>query len=196
MNRGITAMLNWLQQLLKRKPETGDSPEETSDYSEYERSPVRKQIYDLTENDLQRFPFWEFALDEEGVEAQDEATVRPVLCDGAIDPAGVVLIVRARFTLADGTQFLGHMTVDAGDAIDLSIAQPSICLASGQVGFWFGITAPERQEIDTAYKLLDKTADQVFPLAFESDVAMTIPIIRGSIPGFLYLLRKKVQSIH
>jgi len=38
---------------------------------------TRKQVYDLTLADLQAAPVWEFALDEEGVAGQDEATVRP-----------------------------------------------------------------------------------------------------------------------
>ena len=181
-------MLNWLQQMLKRKPNTDDTPE-------YERSPIRKQIYDLTVVDLQQYPFWEFALDEEGVEGQDEATVRPVLCDGSIDPSGLVLIVRARFTLPDGTRHLGHMTVDSNDTEHLGTIQPSICLSKSQASFWYGATAPDQQEIDATLKLLDRTADQLFPLAFESDVPMAIPSVRGSIPGFLYLSHNKIQSI-
>jgi hypothetical protein len=36
---------------------------------------TRKQVYDLTRENLSKFPIWEFALDEEGDEGQDEATV-------------------------------------------------------------------------------------------------------------------------
>ena len=38
---------------------------------------IRKQVYDLTAEDLRRYPLWEFCLDEEGIEGQDEATVKP-----------------------------------------------------------------------------------------------------------------------
>ena len=38
---------------------------------------IRKQVYELTVDDFTEFPVWEFALDEEGEENQDEATVRP-----------------------------------------------------------------------------------------------------------------------
>src|SRR5882724_9722481 len=38
---------------------------------------IRKQVYELTLEDLVAFPAWEFALDEEGEPDQDEATVRP-----------------------------------------------------------------------------------------------------------------------
>jgi hypothetical protein len=40
-------------------------------------APVRKPVYDLTLADFDAARVWEFALDEEGVAGQDEATVRP-----------------------------------------------------------------------------------------------------------------------
>ncbi len=48
---------------------------------------IRKQVYELTVDDLDRHPVWEFALDEEGEEGQDEATVRPYEPQGVLDPA-------------------------------------------------------------------------------------------------------------
>jgi hypothetical protein len=55
--------------------------------------------------DMRRFPIGEFASDEEG---QDEATVRPFDVSGALDRSDGMFVVRARFTLADGTQMLGY----------------------------------------------------------------------------------------
>jgi hypothetical protein len=46
----------------------------------------RKQVYELTVEDLRQHPVWEFALDEEGEEGQDEATVRPFVSSGSVDP--------------------------------------------------------------------------------------------------------------
>jgi hypothetical protein len=60
----------------------------------------RKQVYALTIADFERFGVWEFALDEEGREGQDEATVRPREFDDPLDPADGNFVVRARFTLA------------------------------------------------------------------------------------------------
>ena len=48
---------------------------------------TRKQVYELANSDFIRCPVWEFALDEEGAEGQDEATVRPYLYDGDLDPS-------------------------------------------------------------------------------------------------------------
>jgi len=39
---------------------------------------IRKQVHELTIEDLEAHPAWQFALDEEAEEGQDEATVRPV----------------------------------------------------------------------------------------------------------------------
>jgi hypothetical protein len=38
---------------------------------------IRRQVYELTTEDFQANPVWEFASDEESEEGQDEATVRP-----------------------------------------------------------------------------------------------------------------------
>lgn len=43
---------------------------------------IRKQIYEITLEDLLQFPVWEFALDEEADEGQDESTVRPYKAKG------------------------------------------------------------------------------------------------------------------
>lgn len=65
---------------------------------------IRKQVYELTLDDLRKSPVWEFALDEEGEEGQDEATVRPCEIPAPLDPADGPFIIRALFTLADGAQ--------------------------------------------------------------------------------------------
>src|SRR5512132_118621 len=42
-----------------------------------EAAAIRKQVTDLRPDDLAPYPIWEFALDEEGEEGQDEETVKP-----------------------------------------------------------------------------------------------------------------------
>ena len=54
---------------------------------------IRKQVYELTTEDLERHPVWEFALDEEGEEGQDEATVRPYELQGTLDPAEGMFVI-------------------------------------------------------------------------------------------------------
>jgi hypothetical protein len=55
------------------------------------------QVYGLSLADLERFPVWEFAFDEEGEPGQDEATVkpRPHLADG-VDPDEGLFVVEPK----------------------------------------------------------------------------------------------------
>ena len=68
---------------------------------------IRKQMGDLVPSDLERYPIWEFALDEEGEEGQDEETVRPRPDLADADPDAGVLVVRAELVARDGTRFDG-----------------------------------------------------------------------------------------
>jgi hypothetical protein len=93
---------------------------------------IRKQINELTAVDLESFPVWEFALEEEGNEGQDEATVRPC---------------KATFQLADGTRLPGHLTAPREGAPSIDTIQPAIVTGNGQVVLWFGVmrTGPARR---------------------------------------------------
>jgi hypothetical protein len=96
---------------------------------------IRKQVYKLTVDDLREHPVWEFALDEEGEKGQDEATVRPFVSSGSVDPRAGMFVVRARFTLADGTPHVGYLT-PGDDPHDLGTIQPQIITEQGQVAGW------------------------------------------------------------
>ena len=93
------------------------------------------------------------------------------------------LYVRARFTLADGTQHLGYLT-PAADPNDLGTLQPQIVTEDAQVGFWMGVV---RQDVGKLYGRLGKTSSQTFPVSYESDVPLSKGPIKGSIPAFLHL---------
>ena len=148
--------------------------------------PIRRQVYDLTPSDLKRSAVWEFALDEEGVEGQDEATVRPCDMSEPIDPAEDMFIVRASMTLADGTKLMGYVTPSIHGGADLGACQPAVVAVDGQVSFWRGMRALPPEEVSESYALLGKTSpSQVFPITFESDVSVVCGPIVGEVPGFL-----------
>jgi hypothetical protein len=148
---------------------------------------IRKQVYDLTLADLRRFPVWEYALDEEGAEGQDEATVRPFLYVGALASSHSTLKVYASFALADGSEMWGYLT-PSGDASDLGTVQPAIISPEGQVLFWYGRLEPTSEEISASYRRLNKTSSaEVFPIQFMSEVELVGGPLRGLIPGFLVL---------
>jgi len=87
---------------------------------------IRKQVYDLTSADLATSPVWEFALDEEGEDGQDEATVRPYLLRRGLDLDAGMFVVRALFVLADGTIMTGYLTPPVQGDAGLGTLQPVI----------------------------------------------------------------------
>ena len=148
---------------------------------------VRKQVYELTLDDLSRFPVWEFRLDKDGAENQDEATVRPFTSSGPLDPADRMFVVRATFTLADGSRMKGYFTPPVRGQEGMDTLQPIIVTDRGQVRFWCGTAAPDSKRLARNYEFLGKDAKRVFPLRFESDVDLVNGPARGSLPGFLVL---------
>jgi hypothetical protein len=156
---------------------------------------IRKQVYELTVEDLDLHPVWEFALDEEGEEGQDEATVRPQSVAGPVDPANGMVVVRARFTLADGTSMAGYVTPQRPYADDLGTIQPQIITQQGQVPFWCGAFKPTTETLVQNYRRLDRTAEKVFPVHFASEVEIVGGPVTGILNGFLYM-EMATEQIH
>jgi hypothetical protein len=150
-------------------------------------SQVRKQIYELLPRDLEAFPVWEFNLDETSPSSQDELTVRPCVVSSPLDPADRMFVVRAVFTLADGSMKRGYVTPPGRGDASVSSLQPIIVTEQGQVRFWCGTSVPGPKRLARSYQWLRKEAIEIFPLLFESDVALARGPVRGSVPGFLVM---------
>ena len=151
-------------------------------------SRIRKPVFKLDLDDLVLCPVWEFALDEEGEPDQDETTVRPYPCPGALAPADGMFVVRTRFQLADGTTMSGYLTPPGQDDDGLGTLQPVIVTPDGQVAFWHGMHAPSPDKIGESYRRLGKSSpDKIFPIRFESEVEIIGGAVRGELPGFLVL---------
>jgi hypothetical protein len=110
---------------------------------------MRKQIYDLTLSDLEHCSIWEFASDEEGIEGQDEATVRPAGPSIFDDPFAGQFVAKVRFSLADGTSMSGYLTPGVLGDDDITTLQPAIVTDQGQVSFWFGCVEPSKAYIES-----------------------------------------------
>jgi hypothetical protein len=151
---------------------------------------IRKQVYELTLDDVRKFAVWEFALDEEGGEEQDEATVRPREISGALDPSEGMFIVRAAFTLADGTRMCGYLTPPAQGDSGLGTLQPVIITENGQVGFWHGVVAPDARRLEQSYASLARDAARTFPIQVISDAELG----RGDRAVALSKARKKTSK--
>ncbi len=161
---------------------------------------IRKQVYDLTLGDITQYPVWEYALDEEGDEGQDEATVRPVTLSD-VDLQHSSCMIRTRFALAGGTTLLGLVTVSGlpddgiikieGDVDSNARRQPVIITERGQVNFWFGAMKPKDADIAALYRVLGiSTSPAVFPISYSSDLKIPTGAVTGGIAGFQYLEHK------
>lgn len=143
---------------------------------------IRKQVYDLTAEDLRRYPLWEFCLDEEGIEDRDEATVKPSDDPEVPSYSPGVYVVATDFQLSDGSSMEGY--VFWGEPDNFSCIQPNVIVESGQVNLWFGIRVPEVEKRNRVYDRLGKTGGQLFPLCYKTRVAINGRRSNGTIQGF------------
>jgi hypothetical protein len=148
---------------------------------------VRRQVYELTPHDIETSPIWEFKLDETAGSGQDELTVRPCVAAGPLDAADRMFVVRAVFTLADGSKKRGYVTPPGRGDPSVGALQPIIVTDQGQVRFWCGTSVPGPKRLARSYELLGKEAKEIFPLRFESEVELAGGPVRGSVPGFLVM---------
>ncbi|MBM4383091.1 MAG: hypothetical protein FJ091_06935 [Deltaproteobacteria bacterium] len=125
---------------------------------------ARKPIDELTLADLEVFPIWEFADDEEALEGRDETWVRPVAAR-IVDPQRLAsLSVASGFTTASGKTlggFVGlRVAVSAPDELEVAVA---VLLANGMyVPAW---PTRGRARIHAAARL-GLTEEQFFPLRY------------------------------
>jgi len=154
---------------------------------------IRKQLSEIRIADLQEFPIWEFALDEEGLEGQDEQTVRPRPDLARVDPRDGLFVVRAEFVAADGTTFDGFMSPHQEPHVVRT--QPTILAGERQLRFWFGIVAPEPAVLHASYRALGKTATDLFPLRYRSLVETVGRHVAGTVDGFMHYVGGSTREI-
>lgn len=141
-------------------------------------------MYHLSLDDLSDIPIWEYALDEEGMPGQDEATVKPRPDLSAVDPSEGSFVVHTMFESASGATFRGYSQPAASP--DLGLIQPTIIAKGSHIHFWFGIIRPRGRHIERSYQLLEMSPDDLFPVRFESLVDINRTPGRRSYRGFLF----------
>ena len=141
---------------------------------------IRKPVAKLTASDLKTFSVWEYAIDEEGVQGQDETWVRPVNCV-RIRKGLFSQIVACDFMTARGRKLQGFMVVStAEDKVEIL---PGVIV--GRIGYRTIPSVSRKLAIARKYdwslrerdKLLTSLRSQeceVFPLTY----ALRIPIGR------------------
>jgi hypothetical protein len=148
---------------------------------------IRRQVYDLRVEDLERYPLWEFALDEEDEEGQDECTLRPSL-DGDVpdfSPGTHILVCDVSF--ANGTTAVGF--IYSGEQGDYGTTWPTIATSSGHVSLWLGHTRQienrSQELLAKGFKMLGKDSVTTFPVHFRTRVKINGDIMEFVISSFL-----------
>jgi hypothetical protein len=138
---------------------------------------TRKPVDELTALDLEAFPVWEFALDEEEAdEEQDETWVKPVPT-GEVPADGPALSVAVVLRLANGQVYPGVMFCDTHAGLD--IAAIALLTTEGRLLF---SQSDSPSEIRRNLKRLGLAHRDVFPLDYCTRVpfARTGTLERGS----------------
>jgi hypothetical protein len=159
---------------------------------------LRKQEDHLTLIDINQYPVWEYALDEETFEGQNEKTLRPYI-SSSIDPTKTYLIVRASFYLQNGIRHKGFIKPLGLSSKRLSMPiipydlAPIIVTDDGQVVFCYGTSRPSKSLLKKNYNLLGVEPENAFPIKFSSDVKVVNSITSGTLEGFLFFSSQNID---
>jgi hypothetical protein len=147
---------------------------------------IRKQVHELTAEDLEANPCWEYASDEEGEEGQDEATARPIPAERAVEETSPVF-VQAAFLFPNGRIRLGAVTVNAGDGV--SGHQPVLLLPEGQVMFYVGSMEPKAAAVKSFRSSLRSVSAIPLPIRYVTALRASdgTPLASGVLEGLYWL---------
>ena len=128
-------------------------------------------------------------------DAADEETFRPWTGKLPVSPEDGMFLVRATFKLADGRVLDGFVTpqIDS-EPVDLGIIQPQVFLPSGtRSDFWDGMFKREAKARQIVYLELGKDPKAIFPIRFAAEEGLAMGQVAGSIPGFCWRPKNKVE---
>ena len=147
---------------------------------------TRRQVHCLSDQDLKEHPLWEFCSNEEDVEGQDEATLRPAVASELLGYAPGSYVMAADVTFADGSAGAGY--VYSGEPGDFGCTQPHVFMAERQIGFWLGslrFAGNIEATVAHAYQSLNRRAESLFPLTVRSRVKVNGALITSTLEGFM-----------
>lgn len=156
---------------------------------------IRKAADELTIADLERFPAWEFCLDEESLPGQDEATMRPVVGRRLVSTSSLYGWVVTDFVAAGGKRMIGVLGPDDtlwGMSPQIFLPQkPRKIVSHKALDEWNQVMTADKARIGLAvanpraaltkklrpviklvYKVLGLTRAELFPLEARPRVAI------------------------
>ena len=163
------------------------------------RKPILKQFGDLSAGDFGKYPVWVSVhgldSDESWYDDTDEETFRPWTGKLPVLPEDGMFLVRAKFTLAEGRVLDGFVTPQIGaKTLDLGIIQPQLFLPSGtRNDFWDGMFKRDTESRKAIYTELGKDPKAIFPIQFAAEKGLAKGHVTGSVPGFCWRPKNKVE---
>jgi hypothetical protein len=146
---------------------------------------IRIQFEDFELKHFDISSIWEFAIDEEGEENQDETTLRPARNFTIADPSEGMLLVKTQFETVKGKKYFGFCS--PAFEINFGKIQPYILTNREKLPFWFGMFQPEQEYLEKFYAQLNETANTLFPIKFKALTPTKGVKLEGLIEGFMYL---------
>lgn len=172
--------------------------------STYERPedpyPGRREVHELTAADLREHPAWWFPPPDGHLTGPDLGTVMPADA-AAADASGACefppgrWLVRAVFTLADGTAFDGHVSYVAGESPDAATQEPTLCTPRGQVPLWHGVVVPDAHAVARMLEQVGRPRAAVFPLRWRAVLRPVSGGLEGEADGFLVWRNRRVETV-
>lgn len=156
-------------------------------------SKIRIQFEDFELKHFDISPIWEFAIDEEGEENQDETTLRPAYNFTIADPSEGMLIVKTQYETAKGKKYIGLCS----PAFEFKFGeiQPYIFTNKSKLSLWFGMFQPDKENLEKLYEQLNETADTLFPIRFKGLTPTKGAKLEGIIEGFMYLSGDEMKIV-
>jgi hypothetical protein len=147
---------------------------------------IRKQVDELTSEDFENFSCWEYASNEEGVQGQDECTIRPGSVSNA-EMASQQIFVQAAFLFPNGRIRTGAVTINAGE--DISSHQPVLFTPKEPLHFYCGAIKPSEKEVERFRKALKRICPEPYPLRYVTALHGKAgqPLASGVLEGLYWL---------
>lgn len=122
---------------------------------------TRKPINELTVADLEAYPVWEFADDEESAPGRDETWVRPV-ATRVVPSKAFSITVAAEITTASGQIYSGFVGCSASNGLDVNAV--GVLTKGEYVVFQVHFLLPSLRE--RAIAKLGLTENEIFPIQY------------------------------
>jgi hypothetical protein len=148
---------------------------------------IRKQMYELTSEDFEYSPVWEFCLDEEGTEGQDECTVRPCNLTDLPPHSWGSYLIASTVTFGDGSRSSGYMFADETNLVS---ASPTVFIGEKSTPLGIGSMQTEEAAAEGKqkyYTFIGKDRASVFPMHFKSEIPIAGVCLEYTLDGFFIM---------